>query len=338
VIDEETTARLLRLGGMRAEVPTDREDRVRRAFLDECRASARARASRRRMVTGAAVLSIAAAALFAVRFWLVREVTSPVYSILAIVERLEGSGGRTSGQRTSVPLVQIQPGHALRAGDRIETDATGRISLRLSQGVSLRFDRGSRARLVSASAIELGAGAVYVDSGPQSSELKSGSRSGLEVHTSFGVVRDIGTQFEIRLSDASLRVRVRSGVVEVRSGGRGEDLSSARPGTELTLGPAGVASRAVAPYGPDWAWAVSLGPTFETEGRPLDAFLQHLCREQGWTLTYADAKLARDASGMILHGSTAGLQPSDALTVALATTGLTHRLDHGELLIARIDR
>jgi ferric-dicitrate binding protein FerR (iron transport regulator) len=338
VIDEETTARLLRLGGMRAEVPTDREDRVRRAFLDECHAQGRARAARRRMATGAAVLSIAAAAILAVRFWMSHEVTPPVYSIVAIVERLEGSGGRTRGLRNSVPLVQIEPGHALRAGDPIETDATGRVSLRLSQGASLRFDHWSRARLVSASAVELGAGAVYVDSGPQSPESKSESTSGLEVHTSFGIVRDIGTQFEIRLSDASLRVRVRSGVVEVRSGGRGEDLSSAPPGTELTLGPAGVASRAVVPYGPDWAWAASLGPAFEMEGRPLDAFLQHLCREQGWTLTYADAKLARDASGMILHGSTAGLQPSDALAVALATTGLTHRLDHGELLIARVER
>lgn len=336
MIEDETTARLLRLGGMRAEVPTDREDRVRRAFLDECRASARARVVRRRTVTAAAVLSMAAAATLAVRVWLPREVTPPVGSTVAIVEQLEGSGARVSGQRAST-ATQIGPSDTLHAGDQIETGATGRVSLRLSHGVSLRVDRGSRARLVSASAIELGAGAVYVDSGPQAPELKNDARNTLEVHTSLGIVRDIGTQFEIRLNDSSLRVRVRSGVVEVRGTARAEEVS-ARSGTELTVGPAGVTSRAVAPYGPDWAWAASLGPAFETEGRPLDAFLQHVCREQGWTLTYADAKLARDASGMILHGSTAGLQPSDALTVALATTGLTHRLDHGELLIARIDR
>lgn len=330
MIEEETTARLLRLGGMRAEVPTDREDRVRRAFLDECRAVARTRVVRRRTVTVAAGLSMAAAVILAVRFWLPREVTPSVYAVVATVERLEGSGARMIGQRASTAPTQIGPADTLRAGDQIETGATGRVSLRLSQGVSLRFDRGSRARLVSASAIALGAGAVYVDSGSQAPHL--------EIHTSFGIVRDIGTQFEIRLSDSSLRVRVRSGVVEVRSGGRGDDVSSARPGTELTLGPAGVTSRAVAPYGPEWAWAASLGPAFEMEGRPLDAFLEHLCREQGWTLAYADPKLALDASGMILHGSTTGLQPSDALAVALATTGLTHRLEDGELLVARIER
>jgi ferric-dicitrate binding protein FerR (iron transport regulator) len=157
----------------------------------------------------------------------------------------------------------------------------------------------------------------------------------LEVHTSFGVVRDIGTQFEVRVSDSSLRVRVRSGVVEVRRGPRGDEVSSARPGTELTVGPTGASSRAVMAYGPEWAWAASLAPAFEIEGRTLGAFLEHLCREQGWTLAYADPQLTRAASGIILHGPTTGLQPSEALAVVLATTGLTHRLRDGELLVAR---
>ena len=38
---------------------------------------------------------------------------------------------------------------------------------------------------------------------------------------------------------------------------------------------------------------------------------------------------------MILHGSTTGLQPTDALSVVLATTGLTHRLEGGVLRVAR---
>jgi ferric-dicitrate binding protein FerR (iron transport regulator) len=196
----------------------------------------------------------------------------------------------------------------------------------------VRFDHGSRARLVSASVLELGAGAVYVDSGRQS----PASRNALEVHTSFGVVRDIGTQFEVRLSNSSLRVRVRSGVVEVRRGVRGDDVSSARPGTELTLGPTGASSRAVMAYGPEWAWAASLAPAFEIEGRTLGAFLEYLCREQGWTLAYEDPKLTLEASGIILHGQTTGLQPSEALAVVLATTGLTHRFEDGALVVARV--
>lgn len=327
-IDEAVTARLLRLGGVRPGAPPDREDRVRDAVLAECRAVARARVVRRQRVTVAAVLALAAAAVVAIRVWMPRQVTAPIDTMVAAIERLEGSGGRI-GLRT------IAVADGVRAGDQFETDANGRVSLRLSSGVSLRFDHGSRARLSSSRAIELGAGAVYVDSGPQSSE----STSLMEVRTAFGVVRDVGTQFEVRVGEASLRIRVRSGVVEVRRGARdvsrAEDVSSAGPGTELIVAPSGATSREVPLFGPDWAWAAAIGPVFEIEGRTLGAFLAHLCREQGWRLVYEDPKLALEASAMILHGSTSGLQPTDALAVVLATTGLTHRLVGGELRVAR---
>jgi hypothetical protein len=321
VIDEEMTARLLRLGGMRPDVPAERAIRVKEAFLDEVRATVRARLIRRRMVTGAAVISMAAVAIVAIRFGFTREVATPVAEVVATVERLEGDAVRQTG---STAPVRFAPGDPVRPGDRIESGASGRIGLRLANGASLRFDHGSRARLVSLKSLALDTGAVYVDSGLQSPAL--------EIATSFGVVKDIGTQFEIRVDASSLRVRVRSGVVEVH---RGRDVSSARPGTELTVTAALATSRPVVPYGQDWAWAASLGPAFDIEGRSLSAFLEHVCREQGWTLAYADSRLALEASGIMLHGSTQGLTPPDALAVVLATTGLTHRVSDGQLEVAR---
>ena len=327
-MDEETTGRLLRIGGVRAEVPTDRESRVKSAFLDECAAVARARVVRRRMATVVAMGSVAAAAIVGVRVWSPRESAQPVQPIVATVERVEGGRARI-GWSASTPAA-IAPADTLRAGAAIETGAADRVGLRLVHGASLRFDRASRARLVSASAIELDAGAVYVDSGPQSPEL--------EIRTSFGIVRDIGTQFEVRLSDSSLRVRVRSGLVEVRRVASTDEVASARPGTELTLERTSASSRSVSAYGPEWAWAAGLAPAFQIEGRTLGAFLEYLCREQGWTLAYADPKLAREASGIILHGQTTGLQPTEALAVVLATAGLTHRLEGGELAVARVSQ
>jgi len=82
-------------------------------------------------------------------------------------------------------------------------------------------------------------------------------------------------------------------------------------------------------------WTASLAPAFEIEGRALEPFLEHLCRERGWTLQYADAALAREASGIILHGSVDGLQPADALAVVFAASGLTHRFQRGELVVSR---
>jgi hypothetical protein len=115
----------------------------------------------------------------------------------------------------------------------------------------------------------------------------------------------------------------------------GDRTLSARPGTELTLTGGAAETRTIAPFGPEWQWTADLAPPFAIEGRPVSAFLEHLSREQGWTLRYADAQLARDASGIILHGSVDGLEPQDALAVALRTSGLTHRLQEGELVVSR---
>lgn len=321
MIDEEMTARLLRLGGVRPDVPGERASRVKEAFLEEVRATARARAVRRRMTTAAAGLLVAAAAVVAFRLGVTREVAAPVVTVVATVERLEGDGVRQNGSGAPVRIALGDPVHP---GDRIESGATGRIGLRLANGSSLRFDHASRAHLVSLNSMTLDAGAVYVDSGSQSPAL--------EITTSFGVVKDIGTQFEVRMGASSLRVRVRSGVVEVH---RGRDVSSARPGTELTVTASLATSGPADPHGPDWAWAAGLGPAFAIEGRPLSVFLEHLCREQGWTLAYGDSKLALEASGIMLHGSTQGLQPSDALAIVLATTGLMHRVTDGQLEVTR---
>jgi ferric-dicitrate binding protein FerR (iron transport regulator) len=322
-VDDELTARLLRLGGMRPDVPADRERRVRGAFLDEVRATARARVLRRRATAVAAGLALSTPLFIALSVWAPRDV-APLATAVATVERLEGGVARRVGATASAP-VGMALGETVYAGDRVESGSS-RIAVRLASGASLRFDRGSRARFVSARSLVLDAGAVYVESASASPVI--------EIATSLGTVRDIGTQFEVRLGDAALRVRVRSGAVEVQ---RGTAVSSARAGDELTVTAAGAVSRAVSPHGDEWAWTAALGPAFDIEGRSLREFLEHVCREQGWTLTYRDSDLAREAPGIMLHGSTRGLQPSEALAVVMATTGLTHRVKDGKLEVGRAD-
>jgi ferric-dicitrate binding protein FerR (iron transport regulator) len=198
------------------------------------------------------------------------------------------------------------------------------VALRLGDGTSVRVDRGSRARLLAPTVIDLASGAVYLDTGRDSADL--------EVRTPFGTAHDIGTQFEVRLDAAAVRVRVRSGIVELRRGG---ESVNARAGTELTVSAGAAVRRAMPANAPDWAWAANLAPVFEIEGRTVSAFLEHTAREQGWTLHYADARLTRDSSAIILHGSVAGLPPQDALAVALSASGLAHRLDGEDLHVFR---
>ena len=74
---------------------------------------------------------------------------------------------------------------------------------------------------------------------------------------------------------------------------------------------------------------------WEMEGLALSVFLERIAREHGWQLRYADAALASEASGIVLHGSVNGLPPREALAVAITTSGLSHRLENGELDVFR---
>jgi ferric-dicitrate binding protein FerR (iron transport regulator) len=309
--DEELTARLLHSAGRRPAVATDRAARVRQAVHAEWRSVTRRRKVRRRAAF-AAVLASAALVAIAFRLTPLRRPQPPAaQEAVATVERIDG-------------YASLRPGDRVPQDGVVETGAAGRIGLRLIDGTSVRFDTGSKSRLLSAAILELSAGAVYVDSGS--------TGHGVEIRTSFGVARDIGTQFEVRLHGASMQVRVRTGAVEVR---RGSDSASWRAGTEIVVGHAGTTSRPVAPYGPEWSWSAKVGPAFDIEGRSLGSLLDHLSHEYGWTLHYADADLARRASTIVLHGSVEGLQPNEILEAVMATTGLEHRVDGGTLSISR---
>jgi ferric-dicitrate binding protein FerR (iron transport regulator) len=173
-------------------------------------------------------------------------------------------------------------------------------------------------------AVELSSGAVYVDTGSTSSQF--------EIHTAVGTARDVGTQFEARLIGARLRARVRTGVVELSDRSR---TVTGHAGTEILFSSTEVESRPFLPYGPEWNWTAEASPPIEIEGLSLSTYLDRLARERGWTVQYADPRLARDASGIILHGSVARLTATEALDVAIGTSGLAYRLDDGRLVVFR---
>jgi ferric-dicitrate binding protein FerR (iron transport regulator) len=275
------------------------------------------------MWTAGAALAAAAIVMLVVRVKPTRQpAVAPLGAATATVERVEGKLRRES-DRAAVSA-RLSPGETLHAGEWVQTDRAGRAALRLINGTSIRIDAGARLQLVSTKSIELASGGIYLD------VAERGER--IEVRTPFGSARDIGTQFEVRVANHELRLRVRTGRVELRTAARTIDAAAQ---TELIVGATSVTSKHISASGPAWEWAAALGPTLAIEGRSLASFLEQLCREQGWRLHYDDAALAIDASGIILHGSVEGLQPRAALSVALTTSGLTHQFQGEELFIHR---
>ena len=324
--EEDATARLLRLAGPRSPVPAFRAARVRTAVNAHWQAARRRRAGRRQLIYGSASLAAAVVVVLTLgRVMLVDRGETSLGDPVAVVERVDGGLPRRvlDGPDASAAAA-LSANDTIRAREWIETDARTRLALRFSDGTSVRLDRDSRARPLSSSVIELSTGAVYVDTGRESGHF--------EVRTAFATAHDVGTQFEVRLLDRTLRLRVRTGVVELKDGARSV---AGRGGTEITLSPTGAVSRPITAYGSEWGWMERVSPALDIEGLALSDFLERIAREHGWMLRYADPALGREALDILLHGSVRGLPPREAVDVAITTSGLRHRLENGELLVLR---
>jgi ferric-dicitrate binding protein FerR (iron transport regulator) len=209
-------------------------------------------------------------------------------------------------------LARATPGQTtLRVGQSV--DARANAAIRLSHGGSLRMKAGSSVTFVSAGEIELRRGAIYLDIDP------AHARVTLAIRTPFGLVQHLGTQYEVALLPAQLRLRVREGKVQVQ----GTVAARAQAGEELTISSTqALQRRAIAPYGDAWAWEESVAGDFEAEGRNVGQLLQWVARETGRRIHFADEHVDQLASQTVLHGSIRGLPPDVALRAILATTTL----------------
>jgi ferric-dicitrate binding protein FerR (iron transport regulator) len=318
---DDPVARLIKQGGARAAAPDDRRARVRRSVHDLWSGMVR-RDRRRRLLLISARLAAALAIVAGAGVWMWRQ-KLPAGAPAATVERAEGSVRLQDGSIAGT-------GHVLPAGARVTTASDGRAALRLIGGASVRLDIATELWLVSPRVLELRRGAVYVDSGARAADDPL-----LEITTAFGRVRDVGTQFEVRLANDRLRLSVREGAASLAHDGR---LYSVPGGTSLRMdGSGAVETGTVGPRGEEWDWTLAVAPPFDLEGRTLRDYLAWLSRETGWKVEYADPSIAAGAGDVILHGSTAGLRPDQTPDAVLPTCGLRHRLDGATLTLARAD-
>jgi hypothetical protein len=191
------------------------------------------------------------------------------------------------------------------------------------------LDTGTRVRLTSSRRVELERGAVYFDSAADA------ARSGFEIGTSFGTITDIGTQFEVRLVDRELALRVRVREGEVALGSR-PDPQHVAVGEELTVQGTGSSKRGtVEAYGPAWDWVVAAAPRLREESIALDDYLDWYGREMGLRYRYEDDSLARMASAANATGL-ADLAPDKSLDTAVLAFQLGYRIEDGTLVVTAL--
>ena len=329
---DDRIGELLKLAGRREMPDAAQMSRARAAARAEWThvAAGRRRPFRLWVVSGAAVVAVA---LAAIAVWVEpEEAARSSIAVDAEVATLETVVGTVHVLRDgSAPSVVSQRGLRLLAGDRLDTAAGGRVVFAAAGGTSIKVDGDSTVVLDAADSLTLSAGAVFVDAMPGVRDAD------VHVRTSLGVVRHLGTQFEVRLGDGALRVRVREGTVAVENAD-GRWIS--HEGEALRVAPGRAPERqAILTHGAEWNWVNDLAPPFTLEGATLGAFLEWAGRHHGLRWQYADPELRTRADAIILHGSIEDLSADETLEAVLRTCGLAFRRDGTRLtIIKRTDR
>lgn len=317
--DMDIVESLVRSAGRRVDPPVD----ARQAVFVAAHAAFRAKTARRRerlwgLWAGAAAALVVAVAL--VTRW---APPASQQAELAGLARVLGDAEIATGEDW-----QPAAGNETRlvAGSRVRTRGDGRLALVLSNGESVRLAPETEVMLDAPGRLYLPRGTIYVDSGAR----PSGAR--IEVVTPSGTARDLGTQFELRVSAAALRLRVREGLVTLDHGGRSV---SGQAGEEVSIdGLGGVARSAIAADDPAWQWAEAVASMPDMDGRPAAALIAWVARETGRRLHYESPLVERLATQVILHGDIRHLAPMEALEALLATTDLMVEL-RGDTLVVR---
>jgi ferric-dicitrate binding protein FerR (iron transport regulator) len=219
-------------------------------------------------------------------------------------------------------------GEQLRPGTRITTH-DGRAAIVLANGVELRLDSNTDITLDTDRSMSLASGALYLDS-----SHRTGQPQTVAIVARGTVIRNIGTRYEVRVSDQELRVRVRDGRVEV-SGPFG--MREADGGGQLRVTSSGIVAGRAPTSGADWDWIVRATRPPQLEGRPLPEFLAWAEREGGRPIRYADPALERANAATIVYGAIERLSVEEALDVVLPSCGLARRTDGDVITIVAAD-
>ncbi len=315
---DDPVGRLLDLADSGPEIPVDGASKIKAAIRPIWQEEIRH--SRRWLWIGGLAASMLLALFLAQQMTIHPGTTGPVAALEAIVGEVEIEEKNGFFQT----LAKTNIGNEINPGSWIQTNDNALASLRLSSGHSLRIDSNSRLRVDEAHNIFLKHGGIYLASADPRSR-------NVEVHTAFGIARDIGTQFEVRATDNHLQVSVRRGLVEVD---RDKIKTQVPIGRALRVHEDGSTEvytlRADAK---EWAWIMKVAPPFDIEGQTVAQFLEWIGKETGLSIRFIDAQTEKIAASTVLHGGFEGLSPAEAPELVMPATGLSYEIVQGTMIV-----
>jgi ferric-dicitrate binding protein FerR (iron transport regulator) len=300
--DEAAIERLIKAAGPRVNPPQSMAAEVRRRVYADWKAETQ------RSALSPQWLALAATLVLGVVFGVWR-ITGEDQVLIAEVDRVSGSVEYSLDNISWQPAEQL----AMQEPAYLRTDDQSLASLTLHNNINVRMDLNTSIRLTSASELILYQGGVYVDSGVTPTAQRQ-----ISITTPFGRAEDIGTQFEVRLDEQSMHVKVREGTVILH---RDTDAYRRDAGQTIKVHSDGSTFEGAVPvFGDQWAWTQAIAPTFEIDQRKLIEFLRWVARETGSKLRFKSAFCEAAAEQIELHGSISGFTPAESLTAVLATT------------------
>jgi ferric-dicitrate binding protein FerR (iron transport regulator) len=323
--DDAQIEHLLREVGERVQPTPEISQAVRAAVYAEWQAVVVQRTRRKQIMQwsmAASVAAIAVSVLLLFRYSAAPVSAVPMASIVKVQSAILSSNGNGNGSGTvqvssnaGATWRDVIAGEMLSSGTVVRTDPATRVALDLGKGVSVRLDAGTYIALVAAEQVRLERGRIYIDASPHST-------APLTVHTAFGVVEHLGTQYQVQLALDRIAVSVREGRVAV-AGKRGTVQLAA--GERLSYSEQGEIGRdTISQRDSSWEWAMQTAPLFDIDNHSLASFLDWVARETGRTVVYATPAAHAQAEQLVLRGSVANLTPEQALRAVLATTQFTH--------------
>lgn len=305
----DLVAALIRAAGRRTEPPADAYQQVLAAAI----AAFREKSARRRGRTWiflAAAAGVAALALAFLLQWNAPSTQSQVATVARVIGTVELAAN-------GVWKPMTEAGGALGSGARLRTLAGGGVALALDGGASLRLAAATEVLMDGPRRVLLQSGTVYLDN-------KGSVGTGYQIDTPAGIARDVGTQFELRVTGGVLRLRVREGRVEIDRAGQ---LLSGSAGEQLEIDVLGGVTRSlIAATDMAWQWTETMATAPDIDGQPATVLLAWVARETGRQLHYESAAVETRAAAVILHGNIRHLAPLAALDIMLATTDLEYAL------------